>query len=385
MLPTLNETAIAETGAALADIALATIVVLAGGVMAAVAYQLSIRLEQRFEMQRGRGVHILENAIIAARLPLPIAILAVAAFIAFRDVLNLDNIYPWLGDSRLPQAITILVVTWWVANFLSRLVHSYGHNILPSPEEGEGASLADIAAISVKYLIWFVAILYLLNFLDISITPLIAGAGIAGIAVALAAQDVLSNLFGGVIILLDKPLRVGDKVRIDPYIGTVQRIGLRSTRIRTLDGLFATVPNSRITTNIVVNFTAGTARSSIQVPVTVDYGTPVRQSRAVLDEIARVAPAAAPPEMELRPGAVQIGELGRFGPVFILTFPARDETDPLAVKDVVYDLVADAVRSGRLAIGYGEYTRRPPAQEGSAAGGSQRLGGAPAGQRDEER
>jgi small-conductance mechanosensitive channel len=145
------------------------------------------------------------------------------------------------------------------------------------------------------------------------------------------------------------------------------------------------VPNSRITTNIVVNFTAGTARSSIQVPVTVDYGTPVRQSRAVLDEIARVAPAAAPPEMELGPGAVQIGELGRFGPVFILTFPARDETDPLAVKDVVYDLVADAVRSGRLVIGYGEYSRRPPAQEGSAAGGSQRLGGAAAGQRDEER
>jgi MscS family membrane protein len=384
MLPTLNETAISETGAALADIALATIIVLAGGVMAAVAYQLSIRLEQRFEMQKGRGIHILENAIIAARLPLPIAILAVAAFIAFRDVLNLDNIYPWLGDSRLPQAITILIVTWWVANFLSRLVHTYGHAILPSPDEGEGASLADIAAISVKYLIWFVAILYLLNFLEISITPLIAGAGIAGIAVALAAQDVLSNLFGGVIILLDKPLRVGDKVRIDPYIGTVQRIGLRSTRIRTLDGLFATVPNSRITTNIVVNYTAGTAHASVQVPVTVDYGSPIQQSRAVLEEIARAAPAAAPPEMELRPGAVQIGELGRFGPVFILTFPARDDTDPLAVKDVIYGLVADAVRSGRLAIGYNEYPRWSPGK-GSYAGGSLGPGGAAAGERGEER
>ena len=91
------------------------------------------------------------------------------------------------------------------------------------------------------------------------------------------------------------------------------------------------------------------------MPVTVDYGTPVGQSRAVLEEIAEAAPAAAPPAMELGAGTVQIGELGEFGPVFVLTFSARDETDPLAVKDLVYALVAEAVRSGRLAIAFGRH------------------------------
>ncbi len=109
----------------------------------------------------------------------------------------------------------------------------------------------------------------------------------------------------------------------------------------------ATVPNISITTNIVVNYSAGHgAGPQVQVPVTVDYGTPVDESRAVLEEIAEAAPAAAPPAMGLEAGTVQIGELGEFGPVFILTFSARDETDPLAVKDVVYALVAEAVRSG---------------------------------------
>ena len=147
---------------------------------------------------------------------------------------------------------------------------------------------------------------------------------------ALASQDVLSNLFGGVIILLDKPLGVGDKVRIDPYVGTVMRVGLRSTRIRTLDGLLATVPNSRITTNIVVNYSAGStrARAQVQVPVTVAYDTPVGQSRAVLEEIAKAAPTAAPPAMELGEGTVQIGELGRVRPGLRpdLLRPGRDGT-----------------------------------------------------------
>ena len=72
-----------------------------------------------------------------------------------------------------------------------------------------------------RYLIWFIAALYILNYLDISITPLLAGAGIAGIAIALATQDLLSNLFGGVIILLDRPL--GEHHRLESLRREVER------------------------------------------------------------------------------------------------------------------------------------------------------------------
>lgn len=382
MLPTEIPTQIAETGTALADIAIATVVILAGMALAAGAYLLSLRIERRLERRPGPGSHLIENAIVAIRRPLSLGIALAALYIALRWVLGLERLNPWLADPRLPEAVAIVLVTWGVANFLSRLVLLYGRGRFPAEEREDGMSLADLVALSVKYLVWFVAILYLLIFLDISITPLIAGAGIAGIAIALAAQDVLSNLFGGVIILLDKPLRVGDKVRIDPYTGTVLRLGLRSTRIRTLDGQLATVPNNRITTNIVVNYTAGTGLASVQVPVTVAYDRPVEESRAALREIAEAAPRAAPDGMDLQPGNVQLSEFGRFGPVFVMTFSARDDADPLVVRDLVNGMIADSLRNGRLAIGF-DHRAKAPSVSVSDGGGS--VGGGATSEHDEER
>ena len=357
MDPTEIPTPIADAGMALADIAIAIALILIGGALAAGVYLLSFRLEKHLEGREETGAHIVENAIVALRHPLPIGIVATALYIALRYVLDLDRTSPWIGDPRLPEVLSIILVSWGVANLLSRLVRSYGRRFIFGSEREDGASLVDIASVGVRYLVWFVAILYLLNFLDISITPLIAGAGIAGIAVALATQDVLSNLFGGVIILLDKPLRVGDRVRIDPYTGTVLRIGLRSTRIMTLDGLLATVPNSRITSNIVVNYSAGTGYTTVQVPVTVDYHTPIDESLAVLEEMAKATIASAPPEWGLRDHSVRIGELGEFGPVLVLSFSALDETDPLAVRNAVYAHVAKAIWSGRLATGFDRSAR----------------------------
>jgi MscS family membrane protein len=364
---------LSPTGDMIAGLVIATGIVLAGVAAGVAVYAGIARLEERIEGVPRRRPPIVANALIAAKWPLPIGIVSATIFIALRYVLGLDLFYPELGDPRYPVAVAIVLVAWTAANFFSRLAGAYSRQILPSAETEGDTRMADLVGGAVKYLIWFIAILYVLTYLDISLTPILAGAGIAGIAIALASQDLLSNLLAGVIILLDKPLGVGDKVRIDPYVGTVMRVGLRSTRIRTLDGLLATVPNSRITTNIVVNFSAGTNRPQVQVPVTVDYWTPVGESRAVLEEIAKAAPAAAPPEMELAPGTVQIGELGEFGPVFVLTFSARDETDPLAVKDLIYALVAEAVRGGRLAIAFG----RPngESREPGAAAASEDEGG----------
>ena len=67
---------------------------------------------------------------------------------------------------------------------------------------------------------------------SVDITPFLAGAGIAGLAVALAAQDIISNFFGGAIITVDKPFKVGDRIKVDQYYGDVLAVGPRSTRLR---------------------------------------------------------------------------------------------------------------------------------------------------------
>ncbi|WP_298736653.1 mechanosensitive ion channel domain-containing protein [uncultured Chitinophaga sp.] len=90
------------------------------------------------------------------------------------------------------------------------------------------------------------------------VNKLIAGLGIGAAALALAAKESIENLIGSFIIFFDKPFRVGDSVKVDSYQGTVEKIGLRSTRIRTLEKTFVTVPNKKMVDSILDNLTLRT-------------------------------------------------------------------------------------------------------------------------------
>lgn len=96
-----------------------------------------------------------------------------------------------------------------------------------------------------------VGTLFVLSNLDVNVGALIAGLGIGGLAVALAAQDTLRNLFGGIMVLADRPFQVGDWIVIGDVEGTVEKVGFRSMRVRTFKSSLVTIPNARVTdTNI---------------------------------------------------------------------------------------------------------------------------------------
>jgi len=94
----------------------------------------------------------------------------------------------------------------------------------------------------VKILTVMVGALFIFFIAGINLTAVIAGLGVGGIAVALAAQKTLENLFGGITVVTDQPIRVGDFCRAGEYLGTVQSVGLRSTRIRTLNRTIVSIP-----------------------------------------------------------------------------------------------------------------------------------------------
>ena len=104
--------------------------------------------------------------------------------------------------------------------------------------------LVPLARTSGKIFVGAIGAIFILQNLDINITSLIAGLGLGGLAVALAAQDTLKNLLGGATILADKPFQVGDWVILDDIEGTVEQVGFRSTRIRTFADSLITVPNA---------------------------------------------------------------------------------------------------------------------------------------------
>ena len=116
---------------------------------------------------------------------------------------------------------------------------------------------------------------------DKPITSIIAGLGIGGLAVALAAQDSLKNFFGSIVLFVDKPFEMGNRIVVDGYDGSVETVGMRSTKIRTLDGHLVTIPNGELANKIIKNigkrpFIKRTAN------ITITYDTPPQKiDRAV--------------------------------------------------------------------------------------------------------
>jgi len=107
-------------------------------------------------------------------------------------------------------------------------------------------SLVPLFRTSVRLFVTFVGILFVLQNLDINVSSLIAGLGLGGLAIALAAQDTVRNLLGGVTIFADKPFEVGDWVVVDGVEGTVEAVGFRSTRVRTFYNSLISVPNGNL-------------------------------------------------------------------------------------------------------------------------------------------
>jgi small-conductance mechanosensitive channel len=145
----------------------------------------------------------------------------------------------------------------------------------------------ELLELVVKYVVWFAALMAILSIFEVNITPFLAGAGIAGLAVALAAQDIISNFFGGAIITVDKPFKIGDRIKVDTYYGDVISIGPRSTRLKTLDYQIVTIPNNKITTNIIINYAEPDQKLRITLPISVACGSDPKRVKKILLDIAQ--------------------------------------------------------------------------------------------------
>ncbi len=161
------------------------------------------------------------------------------------------------------------------------------------PEERElREQLYPLLRKSVKTALVILAVLLVTHNMGLDITSLIASLSIGGLALGLAAQDTLSNLFGAVAVLLDKPFRVGDVVRMGDVEGVVERIGLRSTSVRSPDGHLVHVPNKTVGNATVINISEMPALRTL-VNLQLTYDTPPHQlaeAMRLLEEILKADP-----------------------------------------------------------------------------------------------
>lgn len=136
-----------------------------------------------------------------------------------------------------------------------------------------------------KFFIMVTGIAIVLNHFGIQMTAILSTLGIGGLAFALAAKDTLSNLFGGITILLDDVFRQGDWIRVEEVEGTVVEVGLRSTTVRTFDNALVTVPNSTIATQKVRNWDRRETGRRIKMVIGVTYESDIQDLRNAVEEI----------------------------------------------------------------------------------------------------
>jgi MscS family membrane protein len=241
----------------------------------------------------------LDDAILAVlHRPIWLSIVLVGAITAVQWI-SPQPPYPFILTAVL-KSFLVLIWAFAVNRVVLRIVEDWIAHWRASGRHG--TEMIGLGGNVVRLLVLAGGIFLLLSFWKINITPLLASAGIAGVAVALAAKETLSNFFGGITVLLDQPYRVGDYIILDSgERGEVAEIGLRSTRIVTRDDVQVSIPNSIITNTKVINESAPEARFRVRIKVGVAYGSDVDQVEELLLTAARNNPnVSSQPEPRVR-------------------------------------------------------------------------------------
>jgi small-conductance mechanosensitive channel len=186
---------------------------------------------------------------------------------------------------RIVHGVVLLAVLFqvglWLTDMIAFFALRYQERSIEQPER----SLAPGTIYALRFLgslvLWSVLLLFLLDNLGVEITTLVAGLGIGGIAIALAAQSMLSDFFASLVIVFDRPFAIGDFIVVDSYLGDVERIGVKTTRVRSLSGEELIFSNNDLVSSRIRNYRRMIERR-ILFTVGLVYGTkPAELERAI--------------------------------------------------------------------------------------------------------
>lgn len=172
------------------------------------------------------------------------------------------------------KVLTVINITWFVARLVNALLEEY---LAPKAADKNTLKYLDnhlmsILRRTVLAVIWSLGIVMALNNVGVDVGTLIAGLSIGGLAFALAAQDTIKNIYGGFTIFTDRPFRIGDRIKVDGFDGFVENIGIRSTRIRTLEKRLVTMPNYKLVEASVENISEEPMRR-VMMKLSLTYST----------------------------------------------------------------------------------------------------------------
>ena len=196
---------------------------------------------------------------------------------------------------RAFYAILIVLLAMPVKDFTTLVLRYCERHLVKKTENKMDDIVFDLLNRFSGVIILAVAILLALDVLGINVMPFVAGAGVAGIAVGFAAKDTLSNLIAGVLLIMDRPFEIGDRIEVwsaptnSATWGDVIDIGLRATKIRTTDNIVIIIPNNEIMKRDIVNYTTISTSIRVRIPIGVSYNADIKKVKSVIVEVAKTA------------------------------------------------------------------------------------------------
>ncbi|MCB1159365.1 MAG: mechanosensitive ion channel family protein [Leptospiraceae bacterium] len=270
-------------GNTILDWSIAFGIVLASVILAKIVYWISGNV---FKKLASKTETKLDDIIVdMVEEPVVFAITIIGLWWAAETLTLSQEVKGWIG--KVYHILIAINIAWLVERLIDSLFEEYLIPLTEKTETDLDDIIVPVVRKGVKVIIWSIGIIVGLNNAGYNVGAILAGLGIGGLALAMAAKDTISNIFGGVTILVDQPFKSGDKIEIKNHEGKVKEIGLRSTRLENMAGRLITIPNSYFAENPVENKSAEPSRK-ISFVLRLKYDTPsekVEEAMTILKEI----------------------------------------------------------------------------------------------------
>ncbi len=223
--------------------------------------------------------------------PLKVGIFLIAIWTAFHR-LNLSEKFETTLYS-IYEILTVLNITWFIANLLRGLLKEHfdkkaAYLSNKKSNENINSHISVMLQKAILFVVWTIGIVASLSNVGIDIKAILGTLGLGGIALALAAQDTVKNIFGGFTALFDGTFRIGDTVKIGEFEGTVEDIGIRSTKIRNYDKRIVTIPNFKIVEEAVTNLSVA-PQFRVIANLGLVYTTPIEKLEQAIQILIQIA------------------------------------------------------------------------------------------------
>jgi len=312
-----------------------------------IALRVSISLIERIILKLVKKTKTdLDDIIIKkSSRPITLVLIFISLGIAVKELALSGNLL--VNVNSFISSVLIIFIGYLIYIIIDIAIFNIWNQFALKVNIKTGESLASLIKGVLEIIIIVITALYVLNSWGIEITPLLAGLGIAGLAIALALQPTLGHIFSGISMILDKSVKVGDLVYLDDNTkGKINKVGMRSTKIITFDNELVIVPNTKLADSVIQNIALPEPKSRVVIPFGVEYGSDIEKvKQLVMKEVKTIKSVCKDPEP-----VVSFREMGDSALLFKAYFYVDHFSERFSATDEANTKIYNTLNKNKIGI-----------------------------------